>query len=87
MALVLCTGTQELLSLALPVLQKAGHGVIAAGGLNEIEAACASNMFDVVGIGPRFFVPEKNRTLALVREKCPGAKVLEVFWPESQRGR
>ena len=80
MALVLCTGADELLmSTRKSILEQAGHDVTTAMGEQELTEACANHSFDVAVIGQATHRNEKRRVLRLIREHCPKAKILELF--------
>jgi DNA-binding response OmpR family regulator len=85
MALVLCTGTDEtLMQTRRMILERAGHKVVLAHTLKEVEQACEKTNFDVVVIGQAIIVPEKQRIAELVRRACRDAKILELHRPGYQ---
>lgn len=82
MALVLCTGRDPTLTKTRQlILERAGHRVIAAAGESEIKAACQEHAFEVAVVGQSDSRRMKLETLALVREHCPSAKILELYSP------
>jgi hypothetical protein len=83
-ALVLCTGVDEILILTRKmILESAGHKVIPTTGQIELIRACEENQFDVAVIGQVITKPEKQRILSLIREHCPDARMLELFTPST----
>ena len=82
MALVLCTGRNDLLiATRKAILERAGHKVVTATEERELIAACIANRFDVAVIGQTISANQKTRVLSLIREHCPPARVLELFSP------
>jgi len=85
-ALVLCTGVDEILIRTRQLLlEGAGHKVIPATGQLQLIRACEENHFDVAVVGQVITKPEKQRILSLIREHCPEARVLELFTPSTGR--
>lgn len=81
-AQVLCTGVDRaLLTTRKLLLQRGGHTVVTASNARELTDACARQEVDVVVIGQTVAPSEKRRIASLVRERCPGAKVLELYSP------
>jgi CheY-like chemotaxis protein len=86
MALVLCTGVNEILvETRKLVLEKSGHKVIAATTEQAMIEACQQHAFNVAVIGQTTSRRDKRRFLALIREYCPSAKVLELYQPHVGR--
>ena len=80
MALVLCTGVDPVLMKTRQlILEQAGHKVIAAVDQFEVIAACQQHAFEVVIIGQAITNQVKRQIMALVRQHCPKAKVLELY--------
>jgi hypothetical protein len=80
MAVVLCTGANvNLVQTRVLILQQAGHTAVPALSAKEVQAACARQAFDVVVIGQAVAPTEKQRVAGLVREQCPGARILELY--------
>ena len=74
MASVLCTGADPvLLETRKLILEQAGHTVISAGKI------------DVAVIGQSISSNNKRIVSSLVRQHCPGAKVLELYRPTEGR--
>jgi hypothetical protein len=81
-ALVLCTGVDPvLLETRKLILQQAGHKVITTRSEPELAAACEANRFDVAVIGQTVTPRMKQVISTLVRQHCPTAKVLELYYP------
>jgi hypothetical protein len=86
MAVVLCTGWNEgLLATRLLILQSAGHEVHQARTQSEVLSACEQYQFDVVVIGQTVTNRMKVLIVGLVREHCPGVKILELYQPHLGR--
>ena len=84
MAHVLCTGADRtLMETRKLILERAGHAVTTARSEQEVRDACADKSFDVVVIGQPTVLPEKRRILDLVRQLCPGVKVLDLHYPNT----
>ncbi len=82
MAVVLCTGVDRgLINTRRILLEQAGHVVETAMGERELLAVCSSSRFDIAVIGQTGSPFQKQRFLRLIREHCPGVKVLELFSP------
>jgi len=82
MALVLCTGVDEtLLQTRQLILERAGHQVIPATDEKTLLAACKEHSFDVAVIGRSISPKVKRRVGLLIREYCPGIKILELYSP------
>lgn len=81
-ALVLCTGVDSLLlETRKLILERAGHKVIGARNLRQIEAACRKHHFDVAVLGQTLSSENKKSAASLVRKYCGQAKILELFQP------
>jgi CheY-like chemotaxis protein len=86
MALVLCTGVNEILvETRRLVLENSGHEVIAATTEQATIEACQQHAFAVAVIGQTTSRRDKRRFLALIRQHCPSAKVLELYQPHVGR--
>ena len=84
MAVVLCTGTDDLLLASRRMLlERAGHTVVSALGTHSVQYACRRAGFDVAVIGQGCTEKEKGEFLSLIRQHCPGAKVLELYLAHS----
>src|SRR5215467_8805054 len=84
MALVLCAGAHAVLTETRQlILEAAGHTVVPAHDEKQIKEACAQNDFQVVVIGQSSKARLKREWREIVRRLCPGAKVLEVFTPNT----
>jgi hypothetical protein len=79
---VLCTGVDRaLLTTRKLLLERGGHTVVTASNERELTDACSRQNFGVAVIGQTVAPSEKRRIGCLLREKCPGAKVLELYSP------
>ncbi len=86
MARVLCTGVdQTLIETRKLILEHAGHKVTTAMSEQAVREACQRGQFDVAVIGQMIHTNEKRRVLALVRQYCPPAKILELYTVSSER--
>ena len=86
MASVLCTGADSvLLETRKLILEQAGHTVISATHQDEVIAACKAGKIDVAVIGQSISSNNKRLVSSLVRQHCPGAKVLELYRPTEGR--
>ncbi len=80
MAVVLCTGTDDaLLASRRMLLESAGHTVVSALGAETVMYACKRGGFDIAIIGQGSSDNDKRTFFALIRQHCPGVKVLELF--------
>ena len=61
------------------ILERAGHRVTPVLSEPELVRACANDHFDVAVVGQGVSRNEKPRIFKLVRERCPEAKVLELY--------
>jgi hypothetical protein len=61
------------------LLERVGHTVVKATNDKELAEACERHKFDVAVIGQTLSPNAKKRAAALVREHCPGAKLLELY--------
>lgn len=78
-ALVLCIAAQSALAEARRlILTAAGHRVVSATSIPDVEQAGANNNFDVAVIGQGIPGKEKVRIIDLVRRACPTSKILEL---------
>src|ERR1041385_3076228 len=86
MAVVLCIGANKSLLMTRTLLmQQAGHQVTPALSVPEVLAACQRERFDVAVVGQSTRPAEKRRIMQLLREKCPQAKILELYTPNEGR--
>jgi hypothetical protein len=86
MAMVLCTGwDQNLLDTRTLILKSAGHEVRQARTQNEVVSECEQHQFDVVVIGQTVSVRMKRVIVALVKQHCRDAKILELYQPHMGR--
>ena len=84
--MVLCTGwDQGLLATRTLILQSAGHEVHQARTQSEVLSACEQYQFDVVVIGQTLSTKMKQVIFDLVKERCPGVKILELYQPHLGR--
>jgi hypothetical protein len=80
MALVLCTGVDKaLLQTRRLILEHAGHTVVTAMDENNLTAVCQKHSFDVAVIGQSASPNMKLHIASLVRQHCPGSKILELY--------
>jgi DNA-binding response OmpR family regulator len=80
MAYVLFTGVDPaLIATSKLLLQRAGHTVFTARDERQLTSACEHIRFDVAVIGHGMSPMAKEKTTSLLREKCPGIKILELF--------
>jgi len=80
MARVLSVGADKpLMATRKMILEGAGHTVVTATNVHEVEAACASVPFQVAVIGQNVIPAEKQRAFDLIRERCPTAKILCLY--------
>jgi DNA-binding response OmpR family regulator len=85
-ALVLCIAAQSALAETRRlILTAAGHRVVSAMSIPEVEQAGANNDFDVAVIGQGIPAKEKLRIIELVRRACPTSKILELHTTPSGR--
>lgn len=82
MASILCVSLNDgLLATRKLILEAAGHVVVTAREQAGLVAACRQNRFDAA-VFTQTGVPESSRLwVSLMREHCPGIRVLEVFTP------
>jgi CheY-like chemotaxis protein len=76
---------QTLIQTRKQILEQAGHTVIDARDGREVVAACAAHRFDVAVIGQAVSPRIKRHIAALIRQHCPGAKLLEMHEPHEGR--
>lgn len=82
MATVLCTGSNGgITSTRKLILEEAGHTVVAAMSSPEIIAACHDFQFHVAVIGESGHSERSLEWAALIRERCPGVKIVEIYPP------
>ena len=85
-AVVLCTGADMgLLETRRLILEHAGHTVITARDQRAVIAACQQSRIDVAVIGQSVSSTNKRVISSLVRQHCPGAKILELH--QSYQGK
>jgi CheY-like chemotaxis protein len=78
MPTVIHVGTNEaVLSTRKTILEKGGHTVHLARDLHELIAACEQTSFDVGIVGQSLPAKEKLRVSGILRQYCPGIKILE----------
>jgi hypothetical protein len=63
------------------ILETAGHEVRQARTQNEVVSECAKQQFDVVVIGQTVTNRMKHLIVSVVRQNCPGVKILELYQP------
>jgi CheY-like chemotaxis protein len=63
------------------LLERAGHTVFAAKDERELSAMCQQIRFDVAVIGQVMPGMRKEEIASVIRESCPGVKILELFSP------
>ncbi len=86
MALVLCISADKALATTRQaILEKAGHRVVTAFTVQEVERACREQPIDVAVIGQAVPARERLRIHQLVRAQCPTAKILELYLPSIGR--
>lgn len=86
MALVLCTGiAPALLATRRMILEAAGHQVVSVTDETALLDACKRYSFDVAVLGQAVTSKMKRYICAVLREQCPGIKVLELYQPNSGR--
>jgi len=80
MALVLCTGVDKaLLQTRRLILEREGHTVVSVSDETKLTAVCQKHSFNVAVIGQTVSPNMKHRIALLVRQHCPGAKILELY--------
>ncbi len=80
MALVLCTGVNKtLLQTRRFILEREGHTVVTVMDENNLKTICQKHSFDVAVIGQAVSPNMKLRIALLIRQHCPGAKILELY--------
>ena len=80
MALVLCTGLDPaVVRTRQLILERAGHVVVPVLDESALPTACKQNKFAVAVVGQAMSAVNKRRIAHLIRESCPGAKVLELY--------
>jgi DNA-binding response OmpR family regulator len=85
MALVLCTGVDQILvATRKMVLEAGGHTVISITDENQIATLCKRHAFGVVVIGHASSEAQKLRVYETVRQHCPSTRVLEICYPHSR---
>ena len=57
-----------------------GHTVIPSINDQEIVTACEEHCFDVAVIGQAVSRKVKRRVALLIRQRCPSAKILELYF-------
>jgi len=86
MAYVLCTGADSvLLETRKLILARAGHTVTAATNEDAVIDACKERNFQIAVIGQSVSPENKKVISSLVRQYCPGAKILELYRPTEGR--
>ena len=80
MALVLCTGIDpSVIRTRQLILERAGHTVVPAMDEITLATACKQNRVEVAVVGQTVSAKTKRRIAMLIRECCPGAKLLELY--------
>jgi len=80
MALVLCTGVDKaLLQTRRLILEREGHTVVTVSDEKTLPAICQKHSFNIAVLGQAVSPNMKLRIAALVRQHCPGAKILELY--------
>ena len=80
MALVLCTGIDpSVVRTRQLILERAGHVVVTAMDEASLIKACQQNKFDVAVVGQTFSPKIKRHIAGMVRECCPGTRLLELY--------
>lgn len=80
MAVVLCTGVDpDLLETRKLILEQAGHKVVVATSLCDIETACRKWHFNVAVLGQTLSRESKKSAAFIVRKYCHPTKILELF--------
>jgi CheY-like chemotaxis protein len=78
-ALVLCTGVEPtLMATRKLLLEQAGHTVITATSQRNLAFACEHYDFEVAVIGQVMSPQTKLALVAIIRKRCPSAKILEL---------
>ena len=86
MALVLCTGVDKtLLQTRRLILEREGHTVVTVSDEKNLTAVCQKHSFNVAVIGQTLSPKMKQRIALLVRQHCPGAKILELHPPYAEK--
>jgi len=84
MALVLCTGVDKaLLQSRRLILERAGHRIVSITDEKALTSICQKHSFDVAVIGQAVSPNMKRRIASLLRQHCPGAKILELYQPNA----
>jgi hypothetical protein len=83
MARVLCAGTDDALTDSRKLLlEHEGHTVTAIVSQSQLAQALEPGKeYDVAVIGQGVHPDDKKNILALVRVRCPSAKILELYSP------
>lgn len=80
MALVLCTGVEpSLIRTRQLILERAGHTVVPVLEETDLALVCKQHSFEVAVVGQTPSAKTKRRIAHLIRECCPGAKLLELY--------
>jgi len=86
MALVLCTGVDPvLLETRRLLLQHAGHTVVTAMNVRDLTSACEKHRFEVAVIGQTVSASMKRLIASEIRNRCPSARILELYPPHTGR--
>jgi len=82
MATVLCISIEDaVITKCKYILKEAGHTVVTAMSSPEIIAACHDFKFDVAVVGESGHSQTSQEWAAVIRERCPGVKIVEVSSP------
>ena len=86
MALVLCTGVDKaLLETRRLILERAGHAVVSVRDETSLLQACQKHSFDVAVFGQTVSPNMKRHVVSLIKQHCPGVKILELYPQFSNR--
>lgn len=84
MTKVLCVESPGLLGETRRLLlEYAGHSVLTASSLREVEAACRSKQVRVAVVGES--IPQKKLLARRLRECCPAVRILELHSTTGER--
>ena len=78
--MVLCVGTDDVLMHTRKlILERAGHRVFSVKGAHDLVSACQNNSVQVAVLGQNMERGQKLLAFSLIRNHCPGAKVLSLY--------
>ncbi len=79
MAMVLCVGTDDvLMTTRKMILERAGHTVISVTDQDALFSACHDHAVKVAVLGQNMEPRSKRLAFSMIRNHCPGAKVLSL---------